>query len=94
MGNLFHHAGERRLIRAGLLYRRGRNRVLWLHGVFFFGGSLFVLYNVIDYCIEPAARATRVELFWFFAALAGCLLAGYLYGVYLWRQLDRTFGGR
>ncbi|WP_263350874.1 hypothetical protein [Acidicapsa acidisoli] len=94
MSQLFVRSQERRLLRAGALYRKGRARVLWLHGVAFFGGSLFVLYNAIDYLIEPAARPTSVETFWFFVALAGCAIAGYLYGVMTWRHLERTFGGR
>ena len=94
MSNLFHRWRERRLLRAGALYRKGRARVLWLNGVFFFGGSLFLLYNAIDYFVEPAARPTPSEISWFCAALAGCAAAGYLYGLMTWRQLERTFGGR
>jgi hypothetical protein len=74
------------------MYRRGRARVLWLNGVLFFGGSLFVLYNAVDYVIEPHARATPAELRWFFVALAVCIVAGYGYGHFLWRQLERRFG--
>lgn len=92
MSNAFVRNRERRLMRAGLLYHKGRARVLWINGVLFFGGCLFLLYNAVDYLIEPAARPTHVELFWFFAALALCLIAGYIYGVFLWRQLERTFG--
>ena len=28
------------------------------------------------------------------AAKVLCVLAGYCYGLFLWRQLERTFGGR
>jgi hypothetical protein len=94
MSNLFIRSQERRLLRAGSMYRKGRTRVLWLNGVLFFGGSLFLLYNAVDFLLEPAARPTSVETFWFFAALVLCALAGYCYGVVTWRQLDRTFGGR
>jgi hypothetical protein len=94
MSNLFLRSRERRLFRAGLMFRRGRGRVLWLNGVLYFGGSLFVLYNAIDYFVEPAARPTPVELYWFFAALVFSIAAGYCYGIFLWRQLERTFGGR
>jgi hypothetical protein len=89
----FLRSRERQLLRAGLLYRKGRGRVLWLNGVLFFGGTLFLLYNALDYLVEPRAQATSAEVFWFFAALASCILAGYLYGFFLWRNLDRTFGG-
>ncbi len=92
MSNHLLHSRERRLLRAGLMFRKGRARVLWLHGVLFFGGSLFVLYNAVDYVIEPNARATSAELRWFAAALAVCVLAGYAYGYFLWRQLERRFG--
>jgi hypothetical protein len=74
------------------MYRKGRARVLWTNGVLFFGGSLFLLYNAVDFLLEPAARPTSVETFWFFAALLFCALAGYGYGVVTWRQLERTFG--
>jgi len=94
MGNAFFRNSERRLVRAGLLYRKGRTRVLWVNGALYFGGSLFLLYNAVDYLLEPAARATSAELFWFGIALGLCLLAGYVYGVFLWRQLERTFGSQ
>ena len=94
MIGLFDRTRERFLIRGGIMYRKGRARVLWLHGVLFFGGSLFLLYNAVDYLIEPAARPTTVELISFFVALAGSAFAGYLYGLITWRQLERTFGGR
>jgi hypothetical protein len=89
----FLRSRERQLLRAGLLYRKGRGRVLWLNGVLFFGGTLFLLYNALDYLVEPHARATSAEVFWFFIALALCILAGYLHGFFLWRNLERTFGG-
>jgi hypothetical protein len=94
MGNPFLRGQEQRLLRAGLMFRKGRSRVLWLNGVLYFGGSLFLLYNAVDYFVEPASRATGVQLSWFFAVLALCVLAGYCYGLFLWRQLERTFGGR
>jgi hypothetical protein len=91
--SLFLRSQERRLLRAGSMYRKGRTRVLWLNGVLFFGGSLFLLYNAVDYLLEPAARATSTEIFWFFAALVFCAVTGYGYGLVTWRQLVRTFGG-
>jgi hypothetical protein len=94
MSNLFVHRRERQLVRAGLTFRKGRKRVVWLNGVLYFGGTLFLLYNALDYLLEPAARPTAVESFWFFAALILCGLSGYLYGVFMWRSLQRTFGGR
>jgi hypothetical protein len=94
MSNLFLRGQERRLFRAGLMFRRGRARVVWLNGVLYFGGSLFVLYNAVDYFLEPVARPTPVEVFWFFAALLLSIAAGYCYGIFLWRQLERTFGSR
>ena len=94
MTNLFLRSRERRLIRAGLLFRKGRGRVLWLNGVFYFGGSLFLLYNAVDYFAQPGVRPTSVELSWFFAVLVLCVLVGYGYGFFLWRQLERTFGDR
>jgi hypothetical protein len=94
MSNLFLRGQERRLFRAGLMFRRGRARAVWLNGVLYFGGSLFVLYNAVDYFLEPVARPTPVEVFWFFAALFLSIAAGYCYGIFLWRQLERTFGSR
>jgi hypothetical protein len=94
MGNFFARSHERKLVRAGLMYQRGRTRTLWLNGVLYFGGSLFLLYNVIDYFFEPAARATRSQLSWFCAVLVLCILAGYIHGVFIWRQLERTFSDR
>lgn len=84
--------GERRLRSAARLYRKGRVRVIWINGCLFFGGSLFLLYNAVDYLIEPRARPTQVELLWFFVALVASGLVGYLYGLFTWRNLVRTFG--
>lgn len=83
---------ERRLQAVGALYRKGRNRVLWINGVLYCGGTLFLLYNALDYLIEPRARPTPVELGWLLAALAGSILLGYLYGLFTWRNLARIFG--
>jgi hypothetical protein len=94
VSNPFIRGGERRFVRAGQMFRRGRARVLWLNGVLYFGGSLFLLYNAVDYFLEPAARPTGRELSLLFAVLVLCILAGYCYGLFLWRQLERTFGGR
>lgn len=84
---------ELQLRSAARLYRKGRGRVIWINGVLYFGGSLFLLYNAVDYLAEPKARATPVELAGLFAALAGSGLAGYLYGRFTWRNLVRTFAG-
>jgi len=83
---------ERRLLRAGLLYRSGRGRVVWRNGVVYFGGSLFLLLNAVDYMAEPRATLTPTSIFWLAAALFGCILLGYGYGVLNWRNLDRLFG--
>ena len=84
--------GERQLLSAARLYRKGRARVLWINGVLYFGGSLFLLYNAIDYLIEPRARPTSIESFWFVIALLLSGLIGYLYGRFTWTNLVRTFG--
>jgi hypothetical protein len=84
---------ERRHSSALRLYRKGRGRVIWINGCLFFGGSLFLFYNAVDYLVEPRARPTRAELLWFFVALAASGLIGYLYGLFTWRNLVRTFDG-
>jgi hypothetical protein len=83
---------ERRLQAVGELYRKGRNRVLWINGVLYCGGTLFLLYNAVDYLLEPRARATSVEVTWFVVALVASILLGYLYGSFTWRNLNRIFG--
>jgi hypothetical protein len=83
---------ERRLQAVGELYRKGRTRVLWINGVVYCGGTLFLLFNAVDYLVEPRARGTSAELGWFFAALAASILLGYLYGLFTWRNLSRIFG--
>ena len=83
---------ECRIFRAGLLYRKGRARVVWVNGVVYFGGSLFLFFNAVDYLVEPYSALTSTALFWLVAALLACLSLGYLYGVATWRNLDRFFG--
>jgi hypothetical protein len=82
---------ERQLRSAERLYGKGRGHIVWINGALFFGGSLFLLYNTVDYLIDPKARATPVEMAWFFTALACSGLIGYLYGRFTWRNLVRTF---
>jgi hypothetical protein len=83
---------RRRLLSAVRLYQAGRTRVIWRNGVLYAGGTLFLLYNALDYLIEPGAKATPIQLTWFFLALAASLVLGYLYGRFTWRSLDRLFG--
>jgi hypothetical protein len=84
--------GERQLLSAARLYRKGRARVLWINGVLYFGGSLFLLYNAVDYLIEPRSRPTATESFWFVIAFLASGAIGYLYGRFTWTNLLRTFG--
>lgn len=83
---------RRRLLSAVRLYQAGRNRVIWRNGVLYCGGTLFLLYNALDYLIEPHARPTPIQLTWFFIALFASLVLGYFYGRFTWRNLDRLFG--
>ena len=83
-----------RLLSAARLYQAGRTRVIWRNGVLYGGGTLFLLYNALDYLIEPQARATPIQLAGFFFALAASLGIGYIYGRFTWRSLERLFGGQ
>lgn len=85
---------RRRLLSSVRLYQAGRNRVVWRNGVLYCGGTLFVLYNALDYLIEPSARPTPIQLTWFFIALAASLALGYLYGRFTWRSLHRLYAGQ
>ena len=85
---------RRRLLSAVRLYRAGQRRVIWRNGVLYCGGTLFLLYNALDYLIEPAAHPTPPQLAWFLLALASSLGIGYLYGFFTWRSLQRLFRGQ
>ena len=85
------HFHRRRLISGVRLYEAGRKRVIWRNGVLYCGGSLFLLYNAVDYLIEPAAPATPIQITWFFVALLASICLGYLYGRFTWHSLDRLF---
>ena len=82
----------RHQLRAGALYRHGRARVIWIHGVLCFGGPLLVLFNVVDYFFDKGDPFRPTDLFRLAAFLVLSILLGYLYGRLTWRSLDRTFG--
>jgi len=85
---------RRRLLSAVRLYEAGRTRVVWRNGVLYGGGTLFLLFNALDYLIDSGARPTTIQLSWFFVALAASIGLGYLYGRFTWRSLERLFSGR
>jgi hypothetical protein len=91
--NLF-NLRRRRLLSAVRLYQAGRTRVIWRNGVLYGGGTLFLLFNALDYLIEPAAKPTPSQLTWFFLALLASLVLGYLYGLFTWRSLSRLFANQ
>lgn len=81
----------KRLESAARLYRKGRNRVLWINGVLYGGGSLFVLLNVLDYFFDNGAPFRSSDLTRVIGFFALSVAAGYLYGRFTWRNLACTF---
>ena len=81
----------KRLESAACLYRKGRARVLWIDGVLYRGGSLFVFLNVLDYFLDKGAPFRSSDLMRIVAFLALSVAAGYLYGRFTWRTLTCTF---
>jgi hypothetical protein len=82
----------KRLESAARLYRKGRARVLWVNGVLYAGGSLFVLCNTVDYFFDngtPFRHADFVRAAGYFAL---SFVAGYLYGRLTWHNLTCAFG--
>ncbi len=77
---------------AARLYERGRRRVVWLHGVLFFGGTLFLLYNAVAYFLDPQPPRELVDYLWIGLWSLLCCTAGYLRGWMTWRSLERFFG--
>lgn len=85
---------ERRLISAGRLYLKGRGYVVWIHGLLFFGGSIFVLCNALDYFFfDNGSPFEPVDLIRLSGYLVLSVLAGWFYGLRVWRSLDRFLGG-
>ena len=76
----------------GLLYRRGRSRVIWLHGVGYFGGSLFLFYNAIAYFLNPQPPRSWQDFLWIAFWSLLCFAAGYLRGLLTWHSLQKIFG--
>ncbi len=81
----------KRLESAARLYRKGRTRVLWVDGVLYRGGSLFVFLNVLDYFLDKGAPFRSSDLMRIVAFFALSVTAGYLYGRFTWRNLACTF---
>ena len=81
----------KRLESAAHLYRKGRTRVVWMNGVLYGGGSLFVLLNVLDYFLDKGAPFQSSDLMRIVAFLALSVAVGYLYGRFTWRNLACTF---
>ena len=84
---------ESRLLSAGRLYRRGRGYVVWVHGLLFFGGALFVLLNAVDYfAFDNGSPFQPIDLLRLSAYLVFSVLGGWFYGLRVWRSLDRMLG--
>ena len=81
----------KRLESAARLYRKGRTRVVWMNGVLYGGGSLFVLLNALDYFLDKGAPFQSSDLTRVIALLVLSVAAGYLYGHLTWRTLTCTF---
>ena len=94
MSNLFVRSHERRLLNAVACYRGGRTRIVWLRGVLYFGGPLFVLLNVVDYYFDHGAPYRFADLLRISGYLVLSVLAGYLYGRVIWHNLKRAFGSQ
>ena len=93
MGTFLQRRHERRLLSAGRLYRRGRGYVLWVHGLLFFGGCLFILCNALDYFFfDNGSPFKPVDLIRLGGYLVLSVIGGYLYGLRVWRSLDRMLG--
>jgi hypothetical protein len=92
-GDYFARRQERRLMNAGRLYRKGRSYVVWMHGLLFFGGSLFILCNALDYFVfDNGSPFKPVDLIRLGGYLVISVFGGYLYGLRVWRNLDRLMG--
>ena len=81
----------KRLEAAARLYRKGRTRVLWIDGVLYRGGSLFVFLNVFDYFLDKGAPFRSSDVMRIVAFFALSVVAGYIYGRLTWRSLACTF---
>jgi hypothetical protein len=94
MGSFLQRRYKHHLRVAEQLHRKGRDRVLWQHGVLYFGGTLFVLYNAIAYFLNPSAPKTFTDFLWIALWFVLCAAAGYLRGLLTWRNLERAFGSQ
>lgn len=92
MGSFLDRRYERRLLSAGRLYRRGRSYVVWIHGVLFFGGSLFLLCNALDFFFDNGAPFRPIDVVRIGGYLVLSIAVGLFYGGRVWRNLDRVLG--
>jgi hypothetical protein len=82
----------KRLESAARLFRKGRRHVVWINGVLYGGGSLFVLCNALDYFVDRGAPFRTGDLVRVAGYLALSLAAGYIYGRLTWHNLGSAFG--
>lgn len=92
MNSFLERRHERKLLAAGRLYRRGRGYVIWVHGLLFFGGSIFLLCNAFDYFLDNGAPFRLTDLIRIGSYLAVSAIGGLFYGQRVWRNLDRMLG--
>lgn len=92
MNTFLERRHERKLLSAGRLYRRGRSYVVLIHGLLFFGGSLFLLCNALDYFFDNGAPFRSTDLIRIGGYLALSIIGGLFYGLRVWRNLDRCLG--
>ena len=82
----------KRLESAARLFRKGRTRVVWISGVLYGGGSLFVFCNALDYFLDRGAPFRTADLVRVAGYLVLSLGGGYIYGRLTWHNLASAFG--
>ncbi|WP_263355922.1 hypothetical protein [Acidicapsa ligni] len=79
---------------AELMFLKGRTHIVWVHGVSYFGGLLFLGMTVMDIDRHRHQYTGWREIAWLLGSLAVYCGIGYLYGIWRWRQLKRQVGER
>jgi hypothetical protein len=74
---------------AELMFLKGRTRIVWVHGVSYFGGLLFLAMTALDIERHRHQYAGLREIGWLAVSLVVYCSIGYLYGIWRWRQLRR-----
>jgi hypothetical protein len=80
---------ERQRIGAEHILQRGKSHFVWIRGVLFFGGFMFVTMTTLEYWREPHHLTGWPTLGFLLFSLLLYGFGGYVGGLWMWKRIER-----